>query len=587
MICMAFFKKIGFVILMIGLTLSSAHAADFSMMGGEVKGTLDTTLSYATMWRVSDQEKGRAGMTDPNFDDGNRNFDTGLVSNIGKILYDFRVQKDQGDNTIGLFSRGYALWDTKVKNASNDNDSPTTNNSGPLYGGSLSRTNKFTEKTEDRSGADVDFLDLFLFGEFAKSSNHPFSLRVGKQVVSWGESLFIQTGISSVINPADVSKAKLPGTEVKEILLPVYQISGSVSATPNLSFGVYYQFKWENTIAPPTGTFLSTNDFIADDGAEKLLIPVLPPPAAPFVSTPYLGLDRAGDMDADDSGQWGVSVNWYSEAINDTEFGLFYLNYHRKLPDLVIMSDGLGSVDHIWTGPPIPPLMGAVSYFDSARYAHKYYEDVKLMGFSWNTMLPFVDTALSGEIAYHHDIPVQTTSSPDGLKALAPDGVPAPGKVVELSTREEMVIAQVTFNKDMNIPAIADDIGFLVEFGVVHVLDLDDGEIFRGPRPCDQTAWGYKAMLNLTYYDAFASIWSALSSVDLTVKFTFNHDVDGVSAIPAGSFTEDEKSVGIGFEASWQNVLSFNMAYNNFFGAGDKSAISDRDNVSCTLKYRF
>jgi len=581
------FRKIGFAILVLGLSCSSASAIELNFKDGDLTGLLDITMSYANMWRVSDQREGRAGMTDPNADDGNRNFDTGLVSNIGKLVYDFRLQTDRGDNTIGIFSRGYAFWDTEIRNATNDNKSPATNNSGALYGGSLRRTNTFTDRTQDRSGSDVEILDFFLFGEFAKSSNHPFSIRVGNQVVSWGESAFIQSGISSIINPADISKAKIPGTEVKEILLPLYQVYSSVDATSSLSFSAYYQFNWQNTIAPPHGTFLSTNDFIADDGAENLLIPVVPPPAAPFVNTPFLGLDRAGDIKADDSGQWGVSANWYSETLNDTEFGFFYINYHRKIPDLVVMSDGLGSVDHIWTGPPIPPLQGAVTYFDSSRYAHKYFEDVQLVGFSWNTMLPRIDVAFSGEIALHHDIPIQTTPSPAAIQALAPGGVPAPGTVVNLSSREDMVITQIFFNKDMNFPAIADDIGFVMECGLVQALDLDDDEIWRGPRPADDTAWGYKAKLTLTYFDAFVHLWDALTSTDLQVLLSWDHDVDGVSAIPAGSFTDHEKAVGIGFEVAWQNIITANITYNNFFGAGSKSAISDRDNISFTFKYRF
>ncbi|HCO59630.1 MAG TPA: hypothetical protein DIT58_05500, partial [Porticoccaceae bacterium] len=46
------------------------------------------------------------------------------------------------------------------------------------------------------------------------------SLRVGKQVVNWGESNIMGGGLSTVINPSDLAKTTTPGTEVKERLLP-------------------------------------------------------------------------------------------------------------------------------------------------------------------------------------------------------------------------------------------------------------------------------------------------------------------------------------------------------------------------------
>ena len=42
----------------------------------------------------------------------------------------------------------------------------------------------------------------------------PGQIRVGDQVLNWGESTFIQNGIS-VINPFDVSKLRVPGAELK------------------------------------------------------------------------------------------------------------------------------------------------------------------------------------------------------------------------------------------------------------------------------------------------------------------------------------------------------------------------------------
>ena len=53
-------------------------------------------------------------------------------------------------------------------------------------------------------------------------------MKVGNQVLSWGESLLIQNGIN-VINPLDISAFNRPGVEIKEGQLPV-EWSPSASA---------------------------------------------------------------------------------------------------------------------------------------------------------------------------------------------------------------------------------------------------------------------------------------------------------------------------------------------------------------------
>ena len=99
-----------------------------------------------------------------------------------------------------------------------------------------------------------------------------------------------------------------------------------------------------------------------------------------------------------------------------------------------------------------------------------------------------------------------------------------------------------------------------------------------------KNAWGYKSRLTLTYFDLIGKLVSAFSGTDLIVALLWDHDVDGNSAIPAGSFTDNQKKAGVSLTASWQNVFEVEFRYNNFSGGGD---LTDRDNVSTTFKYRF
>ena len=181
---------------------------------------LDVTLTYGAQWRIDDQDDNL--VADPNLDDANRNFDEGLVSNGLRAIADFewRYRADSG-NSYGLFARGSAWYDDEVYDSRNNNDSPITVNSWELYGGTMDRHDEFHPDVEDRSGRDAELLDLFLFADLGSAGDNPSTVRLGRQVINWGESAFIQNGLSSVINPADVSKAVLPGTEVKEILRPL------------------------------------------------------------------------------------------------------------------------------------------------------------------------------------------------------------------------------------------------------------------------------------------------------------------------------------------------------------------------------
>ena len=46
----------------------------------------------------------------------------------------------------------------------------------------------------------------------------------------------------------------------------------------------------------------------------------------------FLTAKRGADHEPDDSGQWGITFRYLAEALNNTEFGFYYMNYHSRLP---------------------------------------------------------------------------------------------------------------------------------------------------------------------------------------------------------------------------------------------------------------
>ena len=137
--------------------------------GDNIQSALDVTLTYGAQWRIDDPEKGL--IADPNLDDANRNFDSGIVSNGVRAIIDFESRYNANNGvSYGVFARGSAWYDNEVYGARNDNDSPLTTNSWALYGGTMDRYNEFQSDVEERSGADVELLDLFLFANMSMDS---------------------------------------------------------------------------------------------------------------------------------------------------------------------------------------------------------------------------------------------------------------------------------------------------------------------------------------------------------------------------------------------------------------------------------
>ena len=168
-------------------------AAAFQFEFGQVEGSLDSTISYGMSWRVADRDNDIVGTANGgtaysvNGDDGNLNYDDGkLISQVGKITSDLTLNyKD-----FGLFVRGTAFYDYENE----DRDRERT---------------ELSDDALDLVGKDAKLLDSYVWWNF-ELGDMLGQIRVGDQVVSWGESTFIQNSINT-INPIDVSSIRLPG----------------------------------------------------------------------------------------------------------------------------------------------------------------------------------------------------------------------------------------------------------------------------------------------------------------------------------------------------------------------------------------
>ena len=328
-----------------------ALAIDFQNESGTVSGSWDTTLSYGYAWRVQSRDTrllatsaspgpvpwpgligpecslpaclglpvsgpfGGLGRS-PNIDDGNLNFDTGTVSNAVKFLTEIGANYE---GRFGFFARAKGLYDIELE------DQPRV------------RT-ELTEDAKDQAASYFRMLDSFVWGRFSLG-DMPFEVRVGDQVLNWGESTFIQGGIG-IITHFDVAALRVPGAELKEALLPQDIAWVSLGITDNTTIEAFYQYDWDNTEPEPVGTYFSTNDFAAPGGKTVFLgfgrVSDLGTDFRPLggsVIEDFQGVARVDTIKPDDQGQFGVALRLFAPDFSGgTEFGLYYINYHSRLP---------------------------------------------------------------------------------------------------------------------------------------------------------------------------------------------------------------------------------------------------------------
>lgn len=605
----------------IGLALAAqqVHAIDLST--DEVEIRLDTTVSYGVGMRVSerdnalvaksqfdplvfqrslDQQIATTGRFSANSDDGNLNFDKwDSIFNQARINSELAINFDN----FGAFVRGNYFYDF-----------------------TLSDMDQLPDGAKDQAAERARLLDAYVYGDFFMG-DRVLSLRLGRQVVSWGESTFLAGGINT-INPVDVTALRTAGAELKDAFLPLTMLWGTLDLTPNLSVEAVIMGEWDYVEAEPSGTFFATNDFATAGGSYTMLNFGL---VAQPVNNPDLyetvcrngnygasdrdlpielvaagcgaSFPRAADNRPDDSGQYGLAFRYYAPALNSTEFGVYYLRYHSRLPLLSGRAVSTAS-----------PASGAVIV--------EYPEDIDLLGVSFNTNVG--TWSLAGEVSYRDNVPVQIDDvellyaglSP--LNAAIPEpynrfisqlGEYEPGEYIQGYERREVSQAQFTLTKLFG-PGNwlgANQVALVGEFGVTYVWDLPDpSELrFEGPGtdtfggPSRQTggnsrspitttsgyvtdtSWGYRLLMAPTYNNVFGTAWN------MTPRIAFNHDVDGVSPGPGGNFIEGRKQVTLGLNFSYQSKWQMGMSYTNFFGAGKNNLLSDRDFVAASVSYSF
>lgn len=543
--------KLPLAVSLASVLAAPAFAVNFNI--GEIEGSFDSSLSVGATWSTTSRDmdlvgnaNGGKGYTQTG-DDGRLNFNSGeTVSKIFKGIHDLELKyKD-----TGVFVRGKYWYDFELKDE-----------------GRRFKDISDSNRKEGAKSAGAQILDAFVYHNYA-IADQPGTVRVGKQVVSWGESTFIQNSINS-INPVDAAAFRRPGSEIKEALIPVNMFYVSQNLTDQLSMEAFYQLEWDQTILDNCGTFFASNDVAADGcdtnynilsadsvaGLQQLIgIAGMLPPG--FLTPETLGavnnatvvneglmVPRGPDRDARDSGQWGLAFRWLGD---NTEYGVYAMNYHSRTPILSMTNAnasniagalGLATLRPIIDGAAGPGATdNAISglLVGNGNYFMEYPEDIRLYGASFSTMLP-TGTAWQGEISYRPNAPIQINTT-DMTGKLAASVVGAGSGALGMAgvdhhgyNRKEITQIQSTFTHFFDQVLGAERATVVGEVGFTHVGGLESKKkvrygrdanfgSFAGTQPDNIAAgqrhgtggfvtpnsWGYRVRGILDYNDVFA-----------------------------------------------------------------------------------
>ncbi|MEK1942972.1 MAG: DUF1302 domain-containing protein [Pseudomonas sp.] len=491
-----------------------AFAVTFNV--GEIEGSFDSSLSVGASWSTQDADKDLIGVNNggnglsQTSDDSHLNFKKGeTFSKIFKGIHDLELK--YGDT--GVFVRGKYWYDFELKDEDREFKQISDNN-----------------RKEGAQSSGGQILDAFVYHNY-QIANQPGSVRLGKQVVSWGESTFIQNGINAV-NPIDVSAFRRPGAEIKEGLIPVNMFFVQQSLTENLSAEAFYQLEWDQTVTDNCGTFFAQPDIVSDGCDSNLAVlrtregvrtaafnqviagggsvalanatanGALAGLAARGVNwgDPDEGVivKRSGDRDARDSGQWGGAFRYFADELN-TEFGAYFMNYHSRAPIFSATAPGAATYAGAGAlGASLAPLIIA----GNSSYFMEYPEDIRLYGLSFSTTLPD-GTAWSGELSYRPNAPVQINSTDilyGGVKLLGGAYANAStlnggiGEDLHGYKRKEITQFQTTFTHFFDQVMGAERFTLVGEVGVSHIGGLESNSDIRygrdpsyGPGPLAAT----------------------------------------------------------------------------------------------------
>lgn len=518
--------------------LQSTGAGAFSFdMGGDIQGAFDTDVTYGYMRRMQSAQNDTKA---PSY--GNRVLfpDRGdTLSNAIRVSHTLELKR--GD--MGYLMRGNYFYDAAYRNK----DLPTDVRNTLLHS--------------------EDITDAVFYTKLGDT----VTLRVGKQVINWGESTFIQGGLAD-INTFDIKKLRTPGADLKDAFIGANAIDLSWSDN-NWTVEGFGLFKFDSVKVDPMGSPFATLDAIGDGGGVDLGGNGVLGGGCVAAGTPAGrcdllggGVVRTSDKLASKNGQWGIAIRkFFPEFFNGGEVALYAQNLHDHLPMIS-------------------------TYAKTGQFFVDYPEDIKRYGISFNTNV--AGLAIGGEYSMRKDAPIQLLAPVlnGRTTSTAPVAVGSYQQGWATSNRHQM---QVTVQKN---------------WGVVHQLGADAGssiiEVAVGKlsnlpaaatlfEPTLTKSWtGLQMKHSLTYQAALFNL------IALTPNLAYRWDMHGNSNELGGAkaFVGGRQALTLGLDFDYAGGrYKGGVSFTNFMGRhSEKNAANsllngtyDRDFLQANVSMSF
>ena len=501
-----------------GLTVSSVALA-FPIDSGnpDIRMSWDNTFKYSAAWRVNKPDDNVADNSigpQANTNDGDLNFDRGLISNRLDLLseFDLRYKRDYG------LRLSAAAWYDDVYNHDNDNPGAL---GGALVNSRSVPYNEFTSDTEKLHGRKAEVLDAFVYGSFAPA-DMGLNVKAGRFTQLYGESLFFgSNGIAAAQTSLDLIKAlSVPNSQFKEILRPIGQLSGQLQINSNVSIGAYYQLEWRKTRLPGAGSYFSFADFV-DDGGESLIL------------GPGQTVHRGRDIEPSDSGQGGVQLKFKS---GDTEYGVYAAQYHDKLPQFYVR-----------------PGVHAMGGTDIGDYVQVFGEKIRTVGFSFSTLLG--ETNVAGEMSFRDNMPLVAS----GNTVIIPGDTVADG--------DDHAAYPVGRTMHVNLSAISvfgatplwEGASIISELAFNRRLSITDNADQLDPK-ATRDASALQFVFTPEYFQV-------MPGVDLQVPIGMSYGIAGRSSVNGALFpAEHGGNISVGLKAEYQKTWQTGLTFTHYYG---------------------
>jgi hypothetical protein len=473
----------------------------------------DNTVKTSAAYRLRNPDSALTGSyrggSLRNQDDGDRNFGKGLSSLRADLLTELDLIHRDG---AGARLSAAAWYDYAYHRSTDQTSGRTVNAISSPY-------DQFTGSTRHQQGGDARLLDAFVFKQ-GMLGDRPWTVRLGRYALVWGESLFFgNNSLAAGMAAQDIAKiVSVPNAQTKETTLPIEQVSGQVLLTPKVAVAAYVQMRWRRSELPAAGSYFSSTD-ILDRGGERLLLTDAPP---------GIGWLRAPDEKAKNTGQFGLQTK-ISSGDGETSYGLYLIRYHDK--SFRIYLNPVGST-----------------------YQLVFPENITAFGGSMSRNVGAA--AISGELSVRRNAPLVSAGQLNVSGRGDNDNNPlyAIGKTAHLN-----INAMVPIDRNR----LFDGGTLLAEMALNRRLSVD-----RNPAALDgnteRDAVALRAVMAMNFFQV-------ADNLDLTVPVGISYSPKARSSSVPGFAVQRGGDFNVGLQFDYQQVWKTNLSWVYFYGPAGPS----------------